>query len=138
MGHDFWIDIAGLCLLLMGGAFFSASETALTAASRARMHTLENDGNARARLVNKLREHKERMIGTLLLGNTIVNILPVSTATAVLIRLIGETGVIYATIGVTVLVLVFAEVMPKTYALIHPDRLALFLAPAVALFVAVF
>src|SRR5690606_4272278 len=99
------------------------SETALTAASRARMHTLENDGNARARIVNRLREHKESLIGGLLLGNNLVNICASALATSVLIKLFGEAGVAYATIGVTLLVLIFSEVMPKTYALLHTDRL---------------
>lgn len=138
MDRNLWLDLTGLFLLLLGGAFFSASETALTAVSRARMHTLENDGNARARLINKLREHKEKMIGTLLFGNTIMNILLGALSTAVLIQIFGKVGVVYATVGVTLLVLIFAEVLPKTYALINPDRLSLFLAPAVAIVVAVF
>src|SRR4051812_20272917 len=105
MNSQLWIDLAGLIALLLAGAFFSASETALTAASRARMHTLENDGNIRAALVNKLRERKERLIGTLLFGNTMVNILAGAAATAVLIRIFGNAGVLYATISVTILVL---------------------------------
>jgi Mg2+/Co2+ transporter CorB len=138
MNNSLWLDLTGLFLLLLGGAFFSASETALTAVSRARMATLENDGNARARLINKLRELKEKMIGTLLFGNTIMNILLGALSTAVLMQLFGRVGVVYATVGVTLLVLIFSEVLPKTYALINPDRLALFLAPAVAIAVAVF
>ncbi len=136
--HKIWIDIGGLFLLLLGGAFFSASETALTAASRARMHALENDGNPRARLINKLRLHKDRMISTLLFGNTIMNILLSSLATALLMRIFGEEGIIYATIGVTVMVLIFAEVLPKTYALLNSERLSLCLAPAVAVVVTLF
>ena len=138
MDKSLWLDLLGLFFLLLGGAFFSASETALTAVSRARMHTLENDGNARARLINKLREHKEKMIGTLLFGNTIVNILLGSLATVVLIKIFGEAGIIYATVGVTLLVLIFAEVLPKTYALINPDRLSLFLVPVVAIVMVIF
>ncbi len=136
--HEIWVDIGGLFLLLLGGAFFSASETALTAASRARMHALENDGNARARLINKLRIHKDRMISTLLFGNTIMNILLSSLATALLIRMFGERGILYATIGVTVMVLIFAEVLPKTYALLNSERLSLCLAPAVSVAVILF
>ncbi len=138
MDHDIWLDIAGLFALLLGGAFFSASETALTAASRARMHALENDGNARARLINRLRQHKDRMIGTLLFGNTIMNILLSSLATALLLQMFGEKGILYATIGVTVMVLIFAEVLPKTYALLNSERLSLWLAPAVAIAVVLF
>jgi len=138
MDKSLWLDLTGLFFLLLGGAFFSASETALTAVSRARMHTLENDGNARARLINKLREHKAKMIGTLLFGNTIVNILLGGLSTAVLMQMFGNAGIVYATIGVTVLVLIFAEVLPKTYALINPDRLSLFLVPVVAFVVVAF
>jgi len=138
MDNNLWLDLVGLFFLLLGGAFFSASETALTAVSRARMHTLENDGNARAHLINRLRERKEKMIGTLLFGNTIVNILLGALSTAVLMQIFGKAGIVYATVGVTLLVLIFSEVLPKTYALINPDRLSLFLVPAVAIVVAVF
>jgi Mg2+/Co2+ transporter CorB len=138
MDKNFWVDMGELIVLLLAGAFFSASETALTAVSRARMATLEGEGNARARLINKIREHKEKMIGALLLGNTVVNILLGALATAVLMQIFGKAGIAYATIGVTILVLIFSEVLPKTYALINPDRLALFLAPAVAIVVAIF
>ena len=138
MMSNFWYEFMGLIFLIGCSAFFACSETALTAASRARMYTLENDGNARARLVNKLRERKDSMIGALLFGNTLVNILSGALATSVMIRIFGEAGIAYATIGVTALVLVFAEVLPKTYALINPDRLALLIARPVAVVVAIF
>jgi len=115
--------------LLVLSAFFSGSETALTAASRARMHTLERQGDARAGVVNKLWERKERMIGAILLGNNLVNILASALATSALISLVGEAGVVYATLVMTALVLVFAEVLPKTFALYHADRMALAVAP---------
>ncbi len=133
-----WVELGLFFFLLVCSAFFSCSETALTAASRARMHTLENDGNKRAKLVNRLREHKDRLIGGLLLGNNLVNISASALATAVLIKVFGEAGLAYATIGVTALVLVFSEVMPKTYALMYPDRVALRVAPLVAFVVGVF
>lgn len=120
---------AAILGLLVLSAFFSGSETALTAASRARMHTLERQGDARAGVVNKLWERKERMIGAILLGNNLVNILASALATSALISLVGETGVVYATLVMTALVLVFAEVLPKTFALYHADRLALTVAP---------
>lgn len=138
MDNSFWLELAGMFFLIVCSGFFSGSETALTAASRARMYTLESDGNARARLVNKLRERKNKMIGALLLGNTLVNIMAGALATSVLIRIFGDAGVVYATVAVTALVLIFAEVLPKTYALANPDRLALAVVPAVAVVVAVF
>lgn len=138
MEDRFWFEVGGLVALIAVSGFFSASETALTAASKARMLTLETDGSARARLVNRLREKKDRLIGSLLFGNTLVNILSGALATAVLIRIFGDAGVAYATLGVTALVLIFAEVLPKTYALLNPDRLSLIVAPVVAVCVAVF
>lgn len=138
MTDDFLIELILFFVLMVLSAFFSASETALTAASRARMHRMEIEGNARAAVVNRLREHKDRLIGALLLGNNLVNISATALATSVLIKLFGEAGVAYATVGVTVLVLIFSEVMPKTYALLRPDRFALVVAPLVALAVFVF
>jgi Mg2+/Co2+ transporter CorB len=133
----FWITSAAILVLLVLSAFFSGSETALTAASRARMHQLEKDGNRRARTVNRLRDRKERLIGALLLGNNLVNILASALATSVLLRLFGDAGIAYATLGMTLLVLIFSEVLPKTYALNHADGAALALAPLVRVVVAV-
>ena len=120
------VSIVGLLVL---SAFFSSSETSLTAASRARMHRLEQAGSERAKLVNGLMAHKDRLIGAILLGNNLVNILASAIATSVLIGFFGEAGVAYATIAMTLLVLVFSEVMPKTYALHNADRMALAVAP---------
>lgn len=127
----FWITIGAILVLLVMSAFFSGSETALTAASRARMHALEHEGNRRAAIVNRLRENKERLIGAILLGNNAVNILASALATSALIHLVGDAGVAYATVAMTLLVLVFSEVLPKTYALRHADRTALAVAPLV-------
>jgi len=113
-------------LLLIGmSAFFSGSETALTAASRARMHQFEKDGDKRATLVNKLISDRERLIGAILLGNNLVNILASALATSLFVSLMpGPSGVAVATAVMTVLVLVFAEVLPKTYAITRPDNMA--------------
>ena len=126
-----------LCLLVMSG-FFSGSETALTAASRARMHQLEKAGDSRASVVAKLIAARERLIGALLLGNNIVNILASSLATSLFLSLFGEAGVALATLVMTVLVVVLSEVMPKTWAISNPDRFALAVAPAVRIIVAIF
>lgn len=123
------ITSAIIFLLLFMSAFFSGSETALTATSRSLMHQLENDGNARASMVNRLLRHRERLIGTILLGNNLVNILASALATSLMIDLFGETGVVYATGVMTLLVLIFAEILPKTYALIHTNQMALAVAP---------
>jgi Mg2+/Co2+ transporter CorB len=131
-------SIIAIVLLLALSAFFAGSETALTSASRARMHHLEHEGNRRAWLVNRLGERKDRLIGALLLGNNLANILASAVATSVLIRLFGAAGVAYATLGMTALVLFFAEVLPKTWAIHQPDRAALAVALPVRLIVQLF
>src|SRR5882724_9844502 len=118
-----------IILLLVACAFFAGSETALTAASRPRLHELEQRGDRRAGIVNRLRRQMERVIGAILLGNILVNILASALATNLLIGLFGDRGVAYATAGMTVLILLFGEVLPKTYAINNPDRTALALAP---------
>ena len=132
------ISLLAIAGLLVVSAFFSGSETALTAASRPRLHHLENEGNRRARLVNRLLDHKDRLIGAILLGNNAVNIFASSLATSVMIGLFGEAGIAYATLGVTLLVLIFAEVLPKTYALRNAERVALAVAPLMRVVVVVF
>jgi Mg2+/Co2+ transporter CorB len=138
MTMSLWLIAAAVLLLIVLSAFFSGSETALTASSRARMHQLRKAGERRAGIVTDLLEKKERMIGTLLLGNNLVNILASALATAAFIALVGEAGVLYATVVMTVLVLVFAEVLPKTWAITVPDRFALAVAPYVRAAVTVF
>ncbi len=127
--------LGAIVILLLLSAFFSGSETALTSVSRPRLHHLERRGNQRARLVNRLIGDRERLIGAILLGNNAVNIFASALATSVLIGLFGEAGIAYATIGMTLLVLVFAEVLPKTYALRNADRVALAVAPFMRLMV---
>jgi Mg2+/Co2+ transporter CorB len=120
------ILIAIVFLLALSG-FFSGSETALTAASRARMHQLEQDGNKRAARVNNLISDRESLIGTILLGNNLVNILASVLMTALVTNLFGQSGLslAIATAVMTILVLVFAEVLPKTYAITRPNKMAM-------------
>lgn len=120
-----------VCLAL--GAYMSAAETAITGASPPRMHRLEQQGNKRAVQVNKLLDRKDEAVSAVLLGNSVMNILSASLTTAVLTSLFGAAGVVYATIIVGALVVVFAEVMPKTWALLRADRVALILAPSILL-----
>lgn len=122
------IGLAILVLLILSG-FFSGSETALTAASKHVMHQMEQNGDKRAVIVNDLHEDKERLIGAILLGNNLVNILASALATSLLIKLFGDNGVAYATLGMTLLVLIFAEILPKTYAIRNANRMALVVAP---------
>ncbi|VAV89144.1 Co2 transporter containing CBS domains [hydrothermal vent metagenome] len=112
-------------LLLLLSAFFSGSETALTAASKARLHKMEHDGVRGAKRVNQLIADRESLIGSILLGNNLVNILASALTTTLFLKLFGPVGVLMATVVMTVLVLVFAEVAPKTYAISNPDRTAI-------------
>jgi magnesium and cobalt exporter, CNNM family len=123
-----WISILIIVLCLLLSFVFAGSETALMAFSRARMLRLEKKGNRRAGIVNRLLDARERLIGALLLGNNAVNIAASSLATSVFLLWFGEVGVIYATVVMTVLVVVFAEVLPKTVAINDPDRIALLAA----------
>jgi len=129
MDMNLALTFGAILALLVFSAFFSGSETALTAASRPRLHNLAQGGNHRAVVVNQLWHEREHLIGALLLGNNLVNILASALATSALIAVFGDTGVVYATLGMTALVLIFAEVLPKTYALQNADRAALAVAP---------
>lgn len=119
-----------LFVLLLFSFYFSGSETAVTAASRSILFEKEKQGNKSARLLNKMRRRADRLIGTLLLGNNIVNIALTAIATSLMIQLFGEYGVIIATFGVSFVVLVFSEVLPKTIALQHSTNFALKVAPS--------
>ncbi|MEX0697100.1 MAG: HlyC/CorC family transporter [Xanthobacteraceae bacterium] len=133
-----WILLAivGVCLVL--SAFFSGSETALTASSRASMHHLASQGSRAAAIVNRLLDARERLLGGILIGNNLANIAATSLAAGVLLSWFGDIGVIYATIVMTVLVVVFSEVLPKTAAINAPDRIALMVARPIDLIVRLF
>jgi len=135
---DLWTALLIVILCVILSAFFSGSETALTAASAAHMHALDKDGDKRAAIVSRLMRQRNRMIAALLLGNTLFNIGGSAFATSVLVVLFGEHGAVYATFIMTVLLLVFAEVLPKTLAINHPDRISLSVAPSVNIVVSVF
>ena len=122
--------IIAILVLMVISAFFSGSETALTAASEPLLHQLENKGNSRARAVNRLRAHQATLIGTILIGNNLVNILASALATSLLIASFGERGIVFATVAMTALIVIFAEILPKTYALHNSSRVALLIAPA--------
>lgn len=137
MTFEIGLIIGAIVLLIALSAFFNMSETGLTAASRARMHALEQEGNARAKLVNKVLSRPEKMIGAVLLGNTLVDVLAASLASILAVKLVGDIGVAYATAIVTVLIVIFAAVLPKTYALAFSDRVALSVAPVMRIIIVV-
>ena len=125
MTAETWLSATLVFLLLAAGFFFAGSETALTAASRARLLALEKAGSRRARVVNRLLELREAMIGSLLIGTAIVNTAAAALTTSVLVDVFGNVGVIYATGGISVMTIIFVEVLPKTLALNYPERFAL-------------
>ncbi len=134
---EYWPLILAIVGLIAASAFFSGSETALTAASRARMHSLSNQGDTRAGVVSLLIERRDRLIGALLIGNNLVNILASSLTTSLFLGLFGDSGVAIATLVMTVVLVIFSEVLPKSWAISSPDRFALTVAPFVRLFVAI-
>lgn len=131
------MDIATIAALLMMLGFFAGAETALTVVSRPLMHHLEKEGDLRAALVNRLHNRKERLLGSILLGNTLVHIGASAMATSVAIGWFGDPGVVYATGFMTVVVLIFCEILPKTFALQHANAAALMIAPIMRIFVAI-
>jgi Mg2+/Co2+ transporter CorB len=138
MDHATTLYLILVIILMLISAIFATSETSITAASRPKVHRMINEGNKRAKKLEKLLKSREKVISTMLIGNNVVNIVASALATSVLIKLFGEAGVVYATIGMTILVVVFAEIMPKTFALKNPDKMAVFLAPLMEILVKIF
>ncbi len=119
-----WVLLSILFLLILLSAFFSGSETGLISLNRYRLRHLAKDGNAGAARASELLKRPDRLIGLILLGNNFVNILASSIATIIALRLIGDDGIMVATLLLTVVVLIFAEITPKTLAALHPERFA--------------
>ena len=134
----FWLTAAGILGLIVLSGFFSGSETALTAASRGKLKAQADKGSKGADAAMQVTEDNERMIGALLLGNNIVNILSASLATALLTRVFGHNGVAVATLVMTVLILIFGEVLPKTLAITFPEAVAARVAPVIRVLIFVF
>ena len=132
------LDILVIVLSIVAAAFFAGAETALTAASRARMHALEMAGDNRAKLVTRLIGMRGRLISAMLLGGQFVTIGASAIATSVLLGLFGDRGVWAATVIMTALIVVFGEVLPKTIAIAYPDSVSLVIAPLVLFFVRIF
>ncbi|SEP56754.1 Mg2+ and Co2+ transporter CorB, contains DUF21, CBS pair, and CorC-HlyC domains [Thalassovita taeanensis] len=129
---------AAIVLLLVLSGFFSGSETALTAASRGKLRAQADKGSTGAARALAITEDNERLIGSVLLGNNLVNILATSLATALFTRAFGESGVALATLVMTLLVLIFAEVLPKTYAITNAETAAARVAPLIQAVITVF
>ena len=133
-----WITAGAILLLLLFSAFFSGSETALTAASRGKLKARADKGSAGAARALKLLDDTESLIGAILLGNNLMNILAASLATVFFTQIFGEGGVAYATLVMTALVVIFAEVLPKTYAITNSETAASRVSPVIALVIMVF
>jgi Mg2+/Co2+ transporter CorB len=133
-----WLSFVAVLLCLVVSFFFSGSETALTASSRARMHALEQAGDVRAARVNRLQATRERLIGGILIGNNVVNTAAASLTTGALLALFGEVGIFYATVVVSLLVIIFSEILPKTIAINYPDQVALLVSRPISWIVALF
>lgn len=134
----FWFTAAGILVLLVLSAFFSGSETALTAASRGKLRAAADKGSRSAESALEVTEDSERLIGSILLGNNVVNILATSLATALLTKVFGQNGVAVATLAMTLLVLIFAEVLPKTYAITNAETVASRVAAPIKFVILVF
>ncbi|MDO8313336.1 MAG: CNNM domain-containing protein, partial [Sideroxyarcus sp.] len=132
------LTAGAILFLLVLSAFFSGSETALTAASRAKLRAQADKGSVGAAAALRVTEDNERMIGALLLGNKVVNISSAALATALLTHLFGQSGVVLAILVMTALVLIFGEVLPKTYAITNPETAASRVAPLIRIVILVF
>ncbi len=135
---NLWFTLFSIFILLIISAFFSGSETALTGASKAILRTMTDKGSKGAKKALSLKEENEKLIGSLLLGNNLINILAASLATSFLTKQFKEGGVAIATLVMTLLILIFSEVLPKTYAITNPEKSASKVAPLVNFFVIFF
>ena len=119
------IQIVVLLILLGLSAFFSSAETALTTVNRIRMRSLADEGNKRAKMVLKITDNSGRMLSAILIGNNIVNLSASSLTTTIAITFGAPMAVAIATGIITVLILIFGEITPKTVATINSDKLSL-------------
>ena len=129
------IEIIGIFFLLLLSAFFSSSETAITRISDVQIYQWGENKNRKYIKAKELMNSRERVIGILLLGNNIVNILASALATSILIGLFGDKGIIYATLIMTTLIFIFSEVLPKTYAIRESEKLILYASPFIKIFI---
>ena len=136
--NELSIFILIIVFLIVCSAFFSSSETALTAVSEARINELVNKGNKKAKLIEKILKNRDKMIGTILIGNNFVNIIASVYATSFAIQYFTDIPLIIITIILTIILVIFAEMIPKTYALKNADEIALIVAPLINLIIIIF
>ena len=133
----FWLGTILLGLIL-GSAFFSSTETSMMAINRYRLKTLSSQNNTQAKRTEKLLSNLDHLIGTILLGNNFVNIFASSIATVLAIKLWGEGSIVYASIALTFVILIFAETTPKTFAAKNPEKIALPVSIIIELLIKIF
>ncbi|MEZ5691875.1 MAG: CNNM domain-containing protein [Rickettsiales bacterium] len=139
MDNELIFYLITIVILLILSGLFSAAETALTAVSRARIYQLMMNGDKKAKKVNKIKEQKETMISTILLSNNAVNIAASALATALAIRLFGDgSGLLIVTVVMTLLVVIFSEVLPKTYAIQNAEKVSLVFSTPLAVLMRLF
>lgn len=134
MSDDLLISILIIIFLLLLSGLLSGSETSITSVSKSKIHKMAIRGDKRAKHLLYLISKKSDLISSLLIGNNFVNILASVLATAVLIKYYGDNAVVYSTIIMSLLIVIFSEVLPKSYALIKPDRFALAMAKYLVFF----
>ena len=134
MAEDPLSSIIIIFFLLIISGLLSGSETSITSVSKSKIHKLSNRGDARAKKVLKLIEKKNDLVSSILIGNNIINILASVLATALLIKYYGDKGILYSTVVMSALIVIFSEVFPKNYALLRPDRFVLTLSGPLTIF----
>jgi Mg2+/Co2+ transporter CorB len=131
MNSEAQLNLILVLALLIFSALISCFETSITAASRAKINRMKNEGSRRAKILDRLLKEREKVVGVMLLGNNVVNIIASAITTKVLLEMFGEIGVIYATIFLTIVIIVFGEILPKTYAIKASETIALRFAPTI-------
>ena len=127
--HYIYIGIMLFCVMM--SAYFSATETAFSSLNRTKIRTLCEKGNKKAKLVNKLLDNYDSLISTILIGNNIVNIAGASLGTMLFVDLMGDIGATVSTAVVTIIVLIFGEITPKSIAKDNPEKFSMFSAPLI-------
>ena len=120
-----------ICIVL--SAYFSATETAFSSLNKTRLKVLAEKGNRRAKLTFDLSEKYDKLLSTILIGNNIVNIAVSSIATLLFVELLGDMGATVSTIVITIVVLIFGEITPKSIAKDFPEKFAMFSAPFISM-----
>ena len=134
MSNDLTLTILIMAVLIMMSAYFSATETAFSSLNKTRLKTLVEKGNKKAKLALELSERYDKLISTILIGNNIVNIAATSLATVIFIGIYGSIGATISTVVMTVLVLIFGEISPKSMAKEAPETFSMFSAPFIKFF----